>query len=130
MARKQKQPSRKPASRGRRGVKKFAPDLPGETTTLRDDGLESWLVTPDAEPILLHKGMDPLIYEAIKTFARELPSLQKEYDSNYWVVYRGRERLGASKSIDELYAQMRNSGVPNEELFFYPVSPIRTRGMM
>jgi hypothetical protein len=71
--------------------------------------------------------MDPITREGIETFVKELPELAKKYSPECWVVYRGRELVGVSDSIDELYAEMAAREIPDEELFYHTVSPIVTR---
>jgi hypothetical protein len=131
MARKQKPTVRKPAPSGRKGVKKTAAATEKETTgSGRENGNESGSLACQGEPILFPPYMDPLIREGIETFMSELESLLKVYTPRHVVVYRGRERLGVSKSIDELYAEMAARGIPDDELFYYTLTPIVTHGVM
>ena len=125
VTRKQTKPTRKPSSK-RTVEEPAAEPVKVTATSVQEDGTELIYINQDPYPIILPPYIDPLIREAIKTFISEINELLETYTSRHWVVYRGRERLGVSLSIDELYADMRARGIQDEALYYHPLAPIVT----
>jgi hypothetical protein len=128
MARKKEPQQRKPAASGRKGKKTSA----GKSRTMASKKPRGEYLgkepLQESDPNLFPPEMDPMTREGIETFIKELPSLLRQYTPDHWVAYRGRERIGVSESIDELYAKVRALGIADDALFYYTLTPIETRG--
>jgi hypothetical protein len=126
MARKN-EPQQRTSAAGRKPIK--APARKCRATTASKLNEEDWWkeFPHQTDPILFPPEMDSMTREAIKTFVKELPSLLEQYTPDHWVAYRGREVVGVSESIEELYAKVRALGIPDEEMYYHTPSPIVTR---
>jgi hypothetical protein len=127
MPRKKEPQQQKPTTKGRK--EKKPPARKSRPTSSKKARGGDWgeELPQENGPILFPPDMEPMIREGIETFVKELPSLLEKYTPRHWVAYRGRELVGVSKSIDELYAEMAARAIPDEELFYHSLCPIVTK---
>jgi hypothetical protein len=130
MPRKKEPQQRKPAAKGTKGKKEPVRESKTASSKKLRGGDWGRELPQQSDPLVFPPNMDPIIREGVETFVKELPSLLEEYTPEHWVVYRGRELVGVSESIGELYAKVAALGIPDDELFYHTVSPIVTRAYL